>query len=104
MDSIKLTSELKEIIVPVYYFKLEKDDYEAVQDKKANVTLYMKFVDDIERKIADIYVNNNLVRLDQEEIEYNETINKLVEEGNNAVKIEPEEILDIVELKVQLES
>ncbi|MBR9691850.1 hypothetical protein GOV06_03605 [Candidatus Woesearchaeota archaeon] len=104
IDNIKLTSELKEIIVPVYYFELEEDDFEDVQDKKANVTLYMKFVDDVTRKIADITVNNHLIRLDQEKIEFNETISKLVEEGNNAIKIEPEDILDIVELKVKLES
>ncbi|MBW2996101.1 hypothetical protein KY332_02240 [Candidatus Woesearchaeota archaeon] len=104
IDNIKLSSELKEVIIPVYYFEIEEEDYEYVIDDDANVTLYMKFIDDITRKVADITVNNHLMRLDQEEIEFNETINKLVEEGNNAIKIEPEEVLDIVELKVLLES
>jgi hypothetical protein len=104
IDNIRLTSELKEIIVPVYYFELEEDEYQYVQDDEANVTLYMKFIDDVSDKVADITVNNHLIRLDQTEVEYNETINNFVEKGNNAIKIEAEDILDIVELKVQLES
>jgi hypothetical protein len=104
IDNIRLTSELKEVIIPVYYFEIEEEDYELVIDDEANVTLYMKFVDDVSEKVADITINNHLMRLDQEEMEFNETINKLVEEGNNAIKIEPEEVLDIVELKVLLES
>jgi len=103
IDQLKLTAGLKELIVPVYYFELDKDEFKRVDNKTANVTLYMKFVDDTSQKVADIFVNNHAMRLDQTEIEYNETINNYVEQGNNALKIEPEEVLDVVKLEVRFE-
>jgi len=104
IDNIRLSSELKEIIIPVYYFELKEDDFNDVLKGKANVALYIKFTDDKERKAVDIFVNNHALRIDQTEIEYNQTINKLVEKGNNAIRIEPEEVLDIAKLEVRLES
>ena len=64
----------------------------------------MEFVDDVELKQADMTVNGDLLRLDQEEMRYSEQLNKYVEEGTNSLKIEPEETIDVVELKVQLET
>ena len=104
IDNIRLTSDLKDITVPVYYFELDDDEFKDVEDEDANVTLYMRFADDDEEKVADISINNHILRLDQEEIDYNVTINNYVEKGNNAIKIEVEKLIDIVELKVKLES
>jgi len=104
VDEIKMTSELREAIAPIYYFELEANEYQDVIDEDANVTFYMRFADDVTRKVADITINNHLLRLDQTEVEYNETIDDWVTRGNNAIKIEPDEVLDIVELKVKLES
>ncbi len=104
IDNIMLNSELKEAVAPVYYFEIEKEDFEDIEENRTEAVLYIEFVDDISEKIADITVNNRLMRLDQTEVEFNQTISKWVDQGNNALKIEPEEVLDIVELKVSLET
>lgn len=102
LEQIKITSELKEIELPVYYFQLTEDEYAHVKNESKNVTLYMKFADSIESKEADIMVNGNLIRLSQDEREFTRNINRYVEEGNNAVKVEPEEAIDVAEFKITL--
>ena len=74
--------------------------YDRVRDDKANVTLSMRFIDDEEEKESDIKVNGNRLVLSQTGIEYKKNIDDFVEEGNNALKIEPIEAFDVVELQV----
>lgn len=61
------------------------------------------FVDDTERKTANIYVNGHKFYLDTYEIEYERQITDYVEPGTNAIKIEPTRSLEIrtVEVIVQ---
>jgi len=103
VDQIKLTSELEEVEAKTYYFQLTEEEYNDVEDGFKDVLLYLRFIDDTSEKIAKIIVNGNDIRLDQEDIEFEKNINNFVVEGNNAVKIEPDETLDIVELEVSLE-
>ncbi len=103
IDNIKLSSELKKITAPIYYFELNQTQMDQIDNNTLDASLYMRFADDTTDKEADIFVNNHAIRLDQTDIEFEEEIDNYVEEGNNAIKIEPEEILDIVELKVVLE-
>lgn len=104
IDQIKITSDLKKIEPAFYYFQLTDNQYKEVRNDTANVTLYMEFPDDVELKQADIRVNNRLMRLDQTEMEYSKDISNIVENGNNAVKIEPDSALDVVEFKALLET
>ncbi len=103
VDNVKLTSELKKADIPVYYFELNQSQINKVNNRTLLVSLYMKFIDDKTQKTADIYVNNHAIRLDQTEEEFEEDISDDVVKGNNAIKIEPEETLDVVELKVMVE-
>ena len=100
IDQIKIKSELETLVYPVYYFELTDERYKNVQNDKANVTLSLRFVDDVERKRARITVNGHMLSLDQTEIEFVEEITKWAEKGNNAIKIEPLKTVDIVELEV----
>ena len=70
LEQIKISSELKEVELPLYYFQITEKRYDKIKNDSANVTLRMKFTDDIDLKQADIRVNGNLLRLDQEEKEY----------------------------------
>ena len=103
IDEIKLSSELKEVIAPVYYFRMDRIEFDSVDNRSADTILYIEFVDDDRRKVADIFVNDNVFRLDQYNNVYNETINNWIEEGNNAIRIEADEVLDIVDLRVYLD-
>jgi len=102
IDQIKFTSEIKEVELPIYYFQLTEIEYERVQNESRNITLYMKFTDDVDLKQADIRINGELERLNQRDIEFEININDHVEEGNNAVKIDPDDPIDVVDFKIEL--
>jgi hypothetical protein len=103
IDQIKVTSKLKELVYPVYYFEVTDEQYKKVQEKNANITLKLRFVDDIERKRARILVNGHAISLDTYKIDFSQEISRWIEKGNNAVKIEPLQTIDVVELKAVYE-
>ena len=103
IDHIKVTSKLEKLEYPVYYFEVTEKQYEYIEDDKANITLNMRFVDDIERKIARIIINGHMLSLDQYDIDFEDKITNWIEEGNNAIKIEPQKTIDVVELEVVYE-
>ena len=103
IEQIRLTSELERIEAKVYYFTLTQDEFDDVEDDIKDAILYMRFADDETAKEARILVNGNAVGLDQTEIEFSIDVSEYVVKGNNAIKIEPDEVLDIVELEVRLE-
>lgn len=103
IDHIKVTSKLKKLEYPVYYFEVTEKQYDYINDDKANVTLDMRFVDDIERKIARIIINGHMLSLDQYDIDFEDEITNWIEEGNNAIKIEPQKTIDVVEMEVVYE-
>ena len=73
-------------------------------NKQLDVLLLIRFEDDISEKRAQIRVNGHLINLDQRSIEFETNIRNFVEDGTNAIKIVPEEILDITEIEIKLES
>lgn len=104
IEQIRLTSELKKVELPVYYFQLTEEQYKKVKAKTANVLLYMRFIDDIELKLADLTINGRLIRLDQTAMTYSKNINNYVVKGNNAIRIDPKRAIDVVEFTIQLET
>ena len=103
IDNIKLTSELEKIEVPVYYFSIKEERYEEIENNELDAKLTMRFVDDTTYKKAKILVNGHALSLEQKDIDYEKIINDYIVKGNNALKIEPEKTLDIVELSIDLE-
>ncbi|RMF06118.1 hypothetical protein D6764_03025 [Candidatus Woesearchaeota archaeon] len=104
IDQIKVRTELSEITYPIYYFELSSDDMEEIRDGNLKVNMTFRFVDDVESKQATIYINGHRVSLNTRDAFYSRDITNYVEEGNNAVKIEPEQDhLDVVEFKILLE-
>ena len=100
IDLVRITSELKKVIQPAYYFEITKNDLDLVREGKANLWLKMIFTDAKEQKSATININGRETQLYQYDIEYKKNINDYVIEGNNAVKIEPDTMLQIVSLSV----
>jgi len=103
LDTITVKSELKEIVNPIYYFKLEKDEFNDIEDNKLDVNLTMTFVDDIQTKRAKLIINGIEIHLNQEERIYSKLLDPYVVLGNNALEIEPSTTLDIVELEIELQ-
>ncbi|MFH1439642.1 MAG: hypothetical protein ABIG89_03685 [Candidatus Woesearchaeota archaeon] len=62
--------------------KTLRDDFE--------VDIVLKFIDDSERKAANVYVNGHKFYIDTYKGEYSRKVTSFVEPGSNAVKIEPD--------------
>lgn len=103
LDQIKVQSYLKEYTHPTYYFNVDNELYEDIQDDDQDINLIMKFADNIARKNMRIVVNSKTLYLDGKDQEYEWDISDYVINGNNAVRIEPLTTIDIVDLTVELE-
>ncbi|MBT7903413.1 hypothetical protein HN587_06135 [Candidatus Woesearchaeota archaeon] len=100
IDLIKIKSELKEIIQPVYFFDLDEDEFSDVQDESDEIYLEITFIDSQEYHIGKANINGIETNIHQKERVYSKKINDYLVKGNNAIKITPEDILQIVKLEV----
>lgn len=100
IDLIKISSELKEAIQPVYYFDIGEDVLDEVNDGDYDIVLKMLFVDDTEEKEGEIIINGRKIGIFQKEKEYERVINDYLIEGNNAIKLVPQDSLEITRLEV----
>ena len=103
IEQIKVQTSLKELIYPTYYFEINETAFEKIENDTYDVKLTLEFVDDKKDKIMNLNINNRMVYVDTDEAEYYKNIDDYAKEGNNFIKIEPLSMLDIVELKVELE-
>ncbi len=103
IDHIKLTSELEKIEAKTYYFSIDQEEFDDVEDGFLDAILFMRFADDETAKEAKIYVNGKVIGLDQTDIEFEKVINNQIVKGNNAIKIEPDKAIDVAELEIKLE-
>ncbi len=103
IEQIKITTDLKGLSYPTYYFEINESTYDKINNDTYDVKLTLKFVDDKEDKVMDLNINNRMNYVDTDEEKYYKNINNYIKEGNNFIKIEPLSMLDIVELKAELE-
>jgi len=97
IEQTLITTELEEPIYPVYYFEVSEEQLNE------QISLSIRFVDDNTRKRGDIIINGIITRIDQSELEYKKEISDFLEEGSNGLQIIPDGILNIVELKIEIE-
>ncbi len=101
VDRVSIKAELKEMTYPFYYFELEEDKFEEIENRTANVTLELRFADK-DDKLGEINVNGHLSTLDTDRALYEKDISLYVEEDQNYIQIVPKTILNIVDLSVIL--
>jgi hypothetical protein len=102
IDLIKVTTQMKDAVHPIYYFDIDEEDFEEIL--KHDVILRVVFVDDLEIKQGKFIINGRETGLYQKERIYEKKINDFLVEGNNAIKIVPESRLEIVKLEVVVEN
>ncbi len=103
IEQIKITTDLKELTYPTYYFPINESTYDKIKGDEYDTKLTLEFVDDKKDKEMNLNINNRMISIDTEEAKYYKNIDNYVKEGNNFIKIEPLSMLDIVELKIELE-
>jgi hypothetical protein len=103
IEQIVLEFDVKETKKTIYYFEINESNWERINNNDLDVRLKIEFVDDEENKMADLSINGHLTSIDQEERYYSRSIRNWVEEGNNYIEIRPKTVLEIRELRVEIE-
>ncbi|MCK5138396.1 MAG: hypothetical protein KAK00_01130 [Nanoarchaeota archaeon] len=104
IDQIKITTELKEASSYTYFFDVDEDLIEDIEDDKKSVNLTFYFVDDKEDKEAEIIINSRKTYMtSHNDFEWSTNIDRYLEEGSNSLKIIPEERMEIRKLQVRAE-
>jgi len=102
IDQIKVTTKLKELIYPTYYFDLDREQIKDIQDDDRDLIMRFEFPDDKEDREAELLINGRKVFLETDERFFTKNLDSYAKEGTNYIKIIPKTTLEIVELKVTL--
>ncbi len=104
VDRILVTTELKEKQYPTYYFNIDEDDWDDIDSNKYFANLTMRFlVPDDHYTDIKVNINGDFVGVYTRDEEYTRNIDEFLREDNNVIRLEPEEVVDILELKVEIE-
>ena len=87
---------------PIYYFSVEKEDYEKIEQGKKLAMLKFRFSSEEEKELK-AYVNGNLITIETDQIEWKTAINRYLLEGQNSLKLMPVTEVEIVSLDIYLE-
>jgi hypothetical protein len=100
VEQIKINLVFENPQAPSYYFHIDKQQFESVRQGGKDVQLKLKFAGT--RNRAKLTINGFLETVDTTNPEFSKIINNRVSEGNNFVRLEPFDNLEVLELSVQL--
>jgi hypothetical protein len=100
IDLIRITSELKEVVQPTYYFELPDGTLQDIRDGKYSLVLRLTFIEGKEQKAGTLNINGRETGLYQTARIYTKNINDYVVDGSNAIKISPKTRLEILSMDV----
>ncbi|MBI2143567.1 hypothetical protein HYU17_00255 [Candidatus Woesearchaeota archaeon] len=103
LDRIVLRTKLEEPIFPVYFFSVNGSVFRRIENNTINSSLQLRFVDDKERKTANLEINSQKTRLDTRAANFSKNIDSFLVAGTNFLRIVPETTLHILELNVLLD-
>ena len=99
--SIEAKLNLREPIFTTYYFNLDQETYDEVQEDKADINVTMTFTNDEDRKQGYFIINGAKFEIDTYDETFVRNINDFVRKGNNAVEVKPKgDRIDVLELQV----
>jgi len=86
VNPIKVSLEFEEKKYPTYYFNV--DNYDEV---KKNTRLFMLNIgfESTEEKEFDVYINEEVLEVQTNNLEYNTRINDYLKRGSNSITILP---------------
>ena len=101
IDQFKIRTDLKEPIFPVYYFEIDSDEMEVIEDGDVGLNLTIDFVEkDDDYNQVEISINNRKISIDTLRT-YNEGIENFIEEDNNFIRVSPVQgTIDIVNMRI----
>ena len=102
VEQIKISLEFKEPSLKTYYFKVDSQAMSGIREGDKDALLSIKFVDDGNQKKLKLDVNGNTETIDTNRPLFTKNINSRVSEGNNYIRLEPLDNVEISELKIEL--
>ena len=102
VEQVKIVLEFKESGIKTYYFQIDSSKFRSIRNGDSDVQLTLKFVDDGKQKRAKLDINGKAETIETSKALFTKLINSKVSEGNNYIRLEPFEDLEVVELKVEL--
>ncbi|MDP3766065.1 MAG: hypothetical protein Q8R04_06145 [Nanoarchaeota archaeon] len=102
VEQIKISLEFKEPKVKTYFFEIDSSKFKRVRSGDEDIVLTIKFVDDKKQKRAKLDVNGHAETIETEKSSFSKNINNKVSEGNNFLRLEPLEDMEVVELMVEI--
>ncbi len=102
LSKIELRTELKEKQYPTYHFEIQNDDYKFVEQNKADINLRLEMNEE-GRKISRVILNNKEIVVDTENELFTRDVSSFVNEGENIIKIIPQNTFSIDKLELKLE-
>lgn len=101
IDQIKVNTKLKDVVYPAYYFEVNSSIFDDIEQDNLDVELKLQFIDDDEYKKVSVYVNSATpYHINEKDADWNRNIDNKIREGTNVIKIEPEAVVDILQITV----
>ena len=102
VEQIRISLEFKEPKVKTYYFEINADTFKKIRNNDNAAILTIKFADDKKQKRAKLDINGKIETVETDKTSLAKNINSKVSEGNNFIRLEPLEDVEVAELKVEL--
>ena len=102
VEQIKISLDFKEPKVKTYYFEVTSDTFKKIINGDNNLQLSIKFADNGKLKRAKLDVNGHVDNVETDKTVFSRDIGNKISEGNNFIRLEPLEDIEVVELRVEL--
>lgn len=102
IHDVKIKVKFKQKDYVTYYFAVNKETFEKIDDGGAIAMLKLRFPDTESKKIA-VYINGNPVNIDTANLEYKTAVGRLLMKGQNSIRIVPEKKVSIGSVSIELE-
>ncbi len=101
VEQVKISLDFKSPKIRTYFFEVDKAAFNRIKDG-SNVMLTIKFTDSTTQKRVKLDVNGHQETVETNKAEFLKDIGSKVSEGNNFVRIEPLEDVEVAELRIVL--
>lgn len=102
VEQIKISLDFKEPKVKTYFFEINADTFKKIKNGDKDILLTIKFVDDKKQKRAKLDVNGHAETIETEKVSFSKDISNKISEGNNFIRLEPLEDIEVVELRIEI--
>lgn len=102
VEQIGIALEFNDASSRTYYFEVKPATFTQIRDGDVNIEVTLKFTDSQKKKRIKMDINGHIDTVETDKMSFTKNINGRVSEGNNFVRLEPLEDIEVAELRVRL--